>query len=142
MATEKKVAKTAEVKEVKKPAAKKTTKKEVKVSAPEKKATVTKFSKATMHDHEVIIEPIITEKTMSMSQTENKATFKVKNGANKTEIKNAIQRIYGVKVLSVKTVNVIAKATTRGSKFHGTISGFKKAVVRIENGQAIDLFKE
>ena len=95
MATEKKVAKTAEVKEVKKPAAKKTTKKEVKVSAPEKKATVTKFSKATMHDHEVIIEPIITEKTMSMSQTENKATFKVKNGANKTEIKNAIQRIYG-----------------------------------------------
>ena len=79
---------------------------------------------------------------MSQTQNENKATFKVLATSNKLEIKNAIQRIYGVKVVDIKTVNVIAKATTRGSKYHGMISGYKKAIVRIENGQAIDLFKE
>lgn len=73
---------------------------------------------------------------------ENKATFKVQKDANKIEIKNAIQRIYGVKVLEVKTVNVKPKRTTRGSRFQGKLSGYKKAVVRLESGQAIDLFKE
>ncbi len=138
MATkEKKVAEVSEVKEEKKPAkksAKKETTKEVSSSS--------KFPKATIHDHEVIIEPIITEKSMSLTSEENKATFKVQKDANKIEIKNAIQRIYGVKVLEVKTVNVKPKRTTRGSRFQGKLSGYKKAVVRLESGQAIDLFKE
>jgi len=152
MATEKKVS--AEVKE---PKAKKTTAKKVvkeaKVEAPKaEEKEVVKVEKVapakvitvkpTIKDYQVIIEPIITEKSMSASQDQNKATFKVMKGANKIEIKNAIERIYGVKVASVKTVNVIEKATTRGSKFHGMISGYKKAIVRIAQGSAIDLFKE
>lgn len=152
MATEKKVS--AKVKELK---AKKTTAKKVvkeaKVEAPkaeekevvkvEKVAPVKVITvKPTIKDYQVIIEPIITEKSMSAGQDQNKATFKVMKGANKIEIKNAIERIYGVKVASVKTVNVIEKATTRGSKFHGMISGYKKAIVRIAQGSAIDLFKE
>ncbi len=110
--------------------------------APEKVVSETKFKKATIHDHEVIIEPIITEKSMGLSQEQNKATFKVKKGANKIEIKNAIQRIYGVKVVEITTVNVKPKRTTRGSRFQGSLSGYKKAVVRLESGSAIDLFKE
>jgi len=122
---------------------KETVAKEVKEKAVEAtKAPATKTVKPTVKDYKVIIEPIITEKTMSQTQNENKATFKVLATSNKLEIKNAIQRIYGVKVVDIKTVNVIAKATTRGSKYHGMISGYKKAIVRIENGQAIDLFKE
>lgn len=135
MAKEKKVAEASEVKEEKKPA-KKAAKKEA------VKEVSSKFLKATIHDHEVIIEPIITEKSMSLTSEENKATFKVQKDANKIEIKNAIQRIYGVKVLEVKTVNVKPKRTTRGSRFQGKLSGYKKAVVRLESGQAIDLFKE
>lgn len=135
MAKEKKVAEASEVKEEKKPA-KKAAKKEA------VKEVSSKFPKATIHDHEVIIEPIITEKSMSLTSEENKATFKVQKDANKIEIKNAIQRIYGVKVLEVKTVNVKPKRTTRGSRFQGKLSGYKKAVVRLESGQAIDLFKE
>ena len=137
MAKEKKVAEVSEVKEEKKPA-KKATKKE----AVKEVSSNSKFPKATIHDHEVIIEPIITEKSMSLTSEENKATFKVQKDANKIEIKNAIQRIYGVKVLEVKTVNVKPKRTTRGSRFQGKLSGYKKAVVRLESGQAIDLFKE
>jgi len=101
-----------------------------------------KVIRPQISDFDVIIEPIITEKSMSQTQDYNMATFKVKASANKTQIKNAVERIYGVKVLGVSTVNVVAKNVTRGSRFHGTLSGFKKAIVRIENGQAIDLFKE
>lgn len=93
-------------------------------------------------DFDVIIEPLITEKSMSLTQTNNMATFKVKDKATKPQIKKAIERIYGVKVVGISTSNVVSKNTTRGSRYHGTISGFKKAVVRIEEGQAIDLFRE
>lgn len=135
MASEKK---TAEVTEQKVKPAKKASKK----AASKEVVSENKFKKATIHDHEVIIEPIITEKTMSLTSEQNKATFKVKKGSNKIEIKNAIQRIYGVKVVEIKTVNVKAKRTTRGSRFQGTLSGYKKAIVRLESGSAIDLFKE
>jgi large subunit ribosomal protein L23 len=156
MATEKKVSAKVEKepKAKKAPAKKVEVKEEAKVEAPkasEKKvakvskvapATKTGTVKPTINDYQVIIEPIITEKSMSAGQEQNKATFKVAKDANKLEIKNAIERIYGVKVASVKTVNVIAKSTTRGSKYHGMISGYKKAIVRLQQGSAIDLFKE
>jgi len=160
MATEKKVSATkVEEPKAKKTTAKKVTKKvevkeEAKVEAPkvEEKKTAVEVEKVTpkkvvtvkptIKDYQVIIEPIITEKSMSAGQNENKATFKVLKDANKLEIRNAIERIYGVKVASVKTVNVIEKATTRGGKYHGMISGYKKAIVRLQQGSAIDLFKE
>lgn len=104
--------------------------------------TAEKVVRPQISDFDVIIEPLITEKSMSQTSTNNMATFKVKSSANKTQIKNAVERIYGVKVIGVSTVNVVSKNVTRGSRFHGTLSGYKKAIVRIENGQAIDLFKE
>lgn len=103
---------------------------------------VTSSVKPQISDFDVIIEPLITEKTMGQTQTANEATFKVAKKANKTQIKNAIERIYGVKVLDVRTINVLPKKTTRGTRHNGTIAGFKKAIVKIEKGQAIDLFRE
>lgn len=142
MATKKEtVATETEVKEEKKVAPKKASKaKKAEVSKPETK--VAPGVKPTINDFGVILEPLITEKSMTLGSTFNMASFKVKKTANKIEIKHAIERIYGVKVVDVKTVNVVAKKTTRGSKYHGTISGFKKAIVRIADGQAIDLYKE
>jgi large subunit ribosomal protein L23 len=104
----------------------------------EKKA----FPKPTAHDFEVIIEPLITEKTMALMQNANKVTVKVLGSANKIEIKAAFEHIFQVKVTDVKVVNQIAKKTTRGGRYAGTISGFKKAVVSVAEGSAIDLFKE
>jgi large subunit ribosomal protein L23 len=104
----------------------------------EKKA----FPKPTAHDFEVIIEPLITEKTMALMQNANKVTVKVLGSANKIEIKAAFEHIFQVKVTDVKVVNQIAEKTTRGGRYAGTISGFKKAVVTVAEGSAIDLFKE
>ena len=101
-----------------------------------------RFPKATEKDFTVIVKPIITEKTMSLMQNDNKVTVKVLDSANKTEIKLAFQRLFQVKVTDVKVSNVRAKATTRGTRYPGSISGYKKAVVTIAEGEAIDLFKE
>ncbi len=101
-----------------------------------------KVSKATVHDYEVIIAPVITEKTMSLMQEQNKVTVKVSPKANRAEVKKAFEAVFGVKVLNVNIVNVPSKSTTRGGRYKGTISGFKKAVVTIAEGEALDLFKE
>ena len=113
--------------------------------AAKKKAaetTAKRFPRATEKDFEVIVKPVITEKSMALMQNENKVTVKVLENANKTEIKLAFERIFQVKVTDVKVLNQRAKETTRGTRYAGTISGFKKAVVTVAEGEAIDLFKE
>ena len=107
---------------------------------PEPKAA--SFPKATERDFAVIVKPIITEKTMALMQNENKVTLKVLPDANKTEVKLAFERIFQVKVVDVKIANVRTKLTTRGTRYQGKISGYKKAIVTIAEGEAIDLFKE
>lgn len=103
---------------------------------------VAPVSKATLHDFEVIVEPLITEKSMTANSENGQYTFKVKKGANKVEIRNAIERIYNVTVVGLQTVNVPAKKTTRGTRFHGTISGFKKAIVTLKEGDVINIYAE
>lgn len=100
------------------------------------------FQKPTERDFEVIKKPLITEKSMAAMQGANKVSVKVSNDTNKSEVKLAFERLFQVKVESVRILNVKAKATTRGTRYHGTIQGYKKAIVTIANGEAIDLFKE
>lgn len=110
--------------------------------AAKKKAEAARFAKATERDLTVIVKPIITEKSMSLMQNENKVTVKVLPDASKTEVKLAFERIFQVKVTEVKIANVRTKITTRGTRYTGTISGYKKAIVTVADGEAIDLFKE
>ena len=112
------------------------------MAAKKKTEAAKRFPKATEKDFSVIVKPLITEKTMSLMQNENKVTVKVLESANKTEIKLAFERIFQVKVTDVKVLNQRAKETTRGTRYAGRISGFKKAVVTVAEGEAIDLFKE
>lgn len=119
--------------------AKKATRKKAEKKEEVKKSS---FAKPTAHDYEVIIEPLITEKTMALMQNANKITVKVSESANKIEIKEAFQRIFQVKVVDVKVANQVGKTTTRGGRYKGTISGFKKAIVKVAEGEAIDLFRE
>ena len=109
-----------------------------KVEAPAKAG----FPKATEKDFEVILKPVITEKSMAKMQNENKVTVRVNGNSNKTEVKLAFERIFQVKVEEVKIVNVHPKATTRGTRYHGTIQGYKKAIDTVAHGEAIDLFRE
>lgn len=117
--------------------------KEKKTSRKAKKESVViKSTKATIHDFDIILEPVITEKSMSSTQNDNKFTFIVKKSCNKTEIRNAIEKIYDVHVVGISTINVNAKATSRGSRFKGKLPGYKKAVVSLKEGETINLFAE
>ena len=108
-----------------------------KVEAPK-----SSFQKPTERDFAVILKPVITEKSMAKMQNENKVTVRVAPTSNRTEVKLAFERIFQVKVVDVRIVNVHAKATTRGTRYHGYIQGYKKAIVTIASGEAIDLFRE
>ena len=107
-----------------------------------KKEAAKATKKATIHDFDTIIEPVITEKSMSLMQEQNKVTLRVRGNANRAEVKKAFEAVFGVKAINVNIVNVPSKQTTRGSRYKGVISGYKKAVVTIADGEALDLFKE
>ena len=89
--------------------------------------------------YEIIKEPIITEKSMDLKEAYNKYTFKVDKRANKIEIKNAVEKIFNVKVESVATINVLPKAKRMG-KYAGYTAAYKKAICKLADGQKIDAF--
>ena len=89
--------------------------------------------------YEIIKAPIITEQSTKLIESDNKYTFKVDRKANKVEIKKAIEAIFKVNVLSVNTVNVLPKFKRMG-KYEGYKSAYKKAVVKLAEGQKIDAF--
>jgi large subunit ribosomal protein L23 len=148
-ATETKAVSTTETSVVEKPAKKVVVKKATKAKATkaskvEKTETVEATpvkSKATLSSFATIIRPVITEKTMKGIEKAQKITVEVDGNANKTAIKLAFEATYKVKVKKVNVVNVRAKYTRRG-QHPGTISGFKKAIVTLVSGQALDVFKE
>jgi large subunit ribosomal protein L23 len=133
----------------KKAAVKKEAVKAEPVKADDKKAAAPKaeekkvvFAAPTAHDYDVVFDPHITEKSMALLQNANKVTVKVAANANKTEIKESFQRLYQVKVCDVKVINQRAKAKSRGGRYQGSVSGYKKAVVTLAKGSAVDLFKQ
>lgn len=90
------------------------------------------------HYRDIIKAPIITEKTASIAEDGKSYVFKVDVKANKTEIKQAIEKIFNVKVLSVHTINVKPKKKRVG-RYTGMTSKYKKAIVKLAEGNSIDL---
>ncbi|MCX7832108.1 MAG: 50S ribosomal protein L23 [Actinobacteria bacterium] len=88
---------------------------------------------------DIIIAPIITEKSYRLANEENKYSFRVHPDANKIEIKNAVEKLFNVKVLSVNTINVKPKKKRLG-KFEGRTNRWKKAVVTLKEGDRIEFF--
>jgi len=87
----------------------------------------------------VIIKPLVTEQGMHFASEKNAYSFEVHRKANKTEIKNAIEKIYNVKVEEVRTANRKGKPIRRG-RFFGKTADWKKAVVVLKPDFHIDLF--
>lgn len=90
---------------------------------------------------DIIIRPIITEKTMKYMDADNKVTFEVAKGANKVLVAQAVESIFGVDVEKVNIVNVKAK-TKRMGRYVGKTKAIRKAYVKIKAGQDINLFGE
>lgn len=90
--------------------------------------------------YDIIIKPIITEKSMT-GMEESKYTFKVLKDANKTEIKLAIEEAFGVKVAKINTLNVKGKVKRQG-RFVGKRADWKKAIVTLTaDSKPIELFE-
>ncbi len=90
---------------------------------------------------DVILRPIITEKSMRLMEEENKYTFEVAKGSNKTEVKIAIANIFDVKVEAVNILNVRPK-DKRVGKFAGKTRAIRKAIVKLAKDQTIQLFEQ
>lgn len=90
--------------------------------------------------HDIILKPIVTEKSMD-DMSEKKYTFKVKRDANKIQIKNAVETIFGVKVEKVYTMNMNGKMKRMG-KFIGRRADWKKAIVKLTpDSKSIEFFE-
>ena len=85
---------------------------------------------------DIIIAPVITEKSESL-KANNVYVFKVNKKANKTQIKNEIEKQFGVKVLNVNTVNVVQKKRRVG-RYTGLSAAYKKAYVKLAEGSSIE----
>ncbi len=91
----------------------------------------------------IIIKPIVTEKMTMLGEKLNRYGFKVQKGANKIEIKKAVQDMYGVTVVAVNTSIVPGKKKsryTKGGMIKGATSDYKKAIVTLKEGEQIDFY--
>lgn len=91
----------------------------------------------------LMITPIVTEKANLISEKTNRFSFKVSPDANKHQIKDAVEKIYDVKVVDVSTMNYDGKKKMRYTKRgiqRGKVSAFKKAIVTVAEGQTIDFY--
>jgi len=93
-----------------------------------------------IHPRNIVIAPIITEKSENQAQNQNTYTFKVSINANKIEIKHAIEKIFSVKVLDVNTIRMLGKPKRLG-KYSGKRPDWKKAIVTLRSGDKIADFE-
>lgn len=91
----------------------------------------------------VIERPVITEKTTMLKESKNRYVFRVDTRANKRQIKKAVETMFSVKVIDVRTAVFRGKQTVvmnRAGRFAGVKSNWKKAFVTLAEGDTIDLF--
>lgn len=92
---------------------------------------------------DITITPIVTEKATKLTEKLNRYTFRVSPQANKAEIKSLVEKLYGVKVVSVNTAVVRGKNKSRWTKsglLRGKTAAWKKAYVTVAAGQTIEFF--
>lgn len=93
-----------------------------------------------MIQYDIIIRPVVTEKTSIQKEEFNQVSFEVDRRANRVEIRRAIEQIFNVRVAEVKTMQVKGKTKRRG-QIVGKRRDWKKAVVKLMPGERIDFFE-
>lgn len=87
---------------------------------------------------EILLRPIMTEKSMRQKEDNNVVTFRVRPDANKVEIRSAVETVFNVKVAAVRTAGYEGKLKRMG-RHQGRRSAWKKAIVQLQPGHKIDL---
>ena len=90
--------------------------------------------------YEIIRRPLVTEKSTQQKETSRQYAFEVNRKANKNEIQSAVERLFKVKVLEVRTCNVLGKVKRLGRKY-GKRPDWKKAIVTLKEGERIEFFE-
>jgi large subunit ribosomal protein L23 len=93
----------------------------------------------SLHPNQVLLAPVVSEKSYSLI-TDRKYTFKVHKDAHKTQIRQAVEELFDVKVDRVNIVKVQSKPKRRGL-VRGTKPGWKKAIVKLHEGHEIEIFE-
>jgi len=93
-----------------------------------------------MIQYDIIKRPLITEKTNIQKEMHNKVTFEVDRNANRVEIRRVVEKIFNVRVASVRTMQVRGKVKRRG-KILGKRRNWKKAIVTLMTGERIEFFE-
>lgn len=93
-----------------------------------------------MNAHDIILRPVITEKTTIQKEAHNQLSFEVDRRVNRVEIARAIEKIFNVKVARTRTAHVKGKVKRRG-RILGKRKDWKKAVVTLMPGERIDFFE-
>ncbi len=88
----------------------------------------------------IIRKPLVTEKSTQLKDSSNQYAFEVDRKANKVEIQSAVERLFKVKVVDVRTLNVLGKMKRLGRKY-GKRPDWKKAIVTLKEGDRIDFFE-
>jgi large subunit ribosomal protein L23 len=89
--------------------------------------------------HQILIRPIITERATVLTERFNQFVFQVEKKANKYQIRNAVETVYGVKVKKVATMVVPGKTKRLGAT-SGKRPNWKKAIITLQQGENIDFF--
>lgn len=92
-----------------------------------------------MEAHDIIIRPLVTEKSTDLISAQNTYTFQVDIRANKSQVKDAIEKIFKVRVSKVNTMRVLGKVRRMG-KTQGKRPDWKKAMVTLADGHSIKVF--
>jgi large subunit ribosomal protein L23 len=88
----------------------------------------------------IILQPVVTEKSMEQAEEQRKYHFKVHTGANKIQIRNAIEALFNVHVTDVNTMNVVGKSRRRSYRYRiGKTAHWKKAIVTLAKGETIEI---
>jgi large subunit ribosomal protein L23 len=93
----------------------------------------------SLHPNEVLLGPVVSEKSYSLIG-DRKYTFKVHKDAHKTQVRQAVEELFDVRVQDVNVLKVKPKPKRRGA-FKGTRPGWKKAIVQLREGETIEIFE-
>jgi large subunit ribosomal protein L23 len=93
----------------------------------------------SLHPNQVLLAPVVSEKSYELLE-QRKYAFRVHPDAHKTQVRQAVEELFGVRVQAVNMLKVQAKPKRRGM-IKGTKPGWKKAIVQLREGETIEIFE-
>jgi len=89
---------------------------------------------------DILLRPLVTEKSMGLSEAHNQVAFEVHPSANKIQVRQAVETLFDVTVTGVRVLNMVGKEKRFGTRL-GRRKNWKKAIVHLAEGQSLDVFE-